>query len=69
MSWQVCTLIGGMKRGELERKLRDLGWALHSHRGKHDLWKHSHKSADIFVPRHAIIKMGTARGILRDAAK
>ena len=27
-----------MKRRELERRLRDLGWTLQRHGGKHDVW-------------------------------
>jgi predicted RNA binding protein YcfA (HicA-like mRNA interferase family) len=58
-----------MKRGELERKLKALGWFFHHSGGKHDVWAHNVKTYQIYVPRHAVINMNTARSILRDAAK
>ena len=58
-----------MKRGELERRLRALGWFFFRHGGKHDVWAHSVKTHHIYVPRHPVIKLGTARSILRDAER
>lgn len=58
-----------MKRGELERKLKDLAWFFQRSGGKHDVWSHGTKTHNLYVPRHAVINMGTARSILRDAAK
>lgn len=58
-----------MKRGDLERKLKALGWFFDHSGGKHDIWLHATKTHQLYVPRHAIINMYTARQILRDAAK
>jgi len=30
-----------VKRGELERRLKALGWYLHRHGGNHDVWAHA----------------------------
>jgi predicted RNA binding protein YcfA (HicA-like mRNA interferase family) len=56
-----------MKRGELERRLKDLGWRLVAHRGSHDAWGHPEKTELLMVPRHAIVRMGTARSLIRQA--
>lgn len=58
-----------MKRGELERRLRELGWAFLRSGGKHDVWAHPVKTHHLYVPRHPVIQMGTARRILRDAER
>ena len=54
-----------MKRRELEKKLKELGWRLSRHGGKHDIWTNG--NMEITVPRHAEINEYTARGILRQA--
>jgi mRNA interferase HicA len=58
-----------MKRGELERRLRALGWFFLRHGGKHDVWAHPAKAHHLYVPRHPVLKLGTARSILRDAER
>lgn len=64
----VCTL-QGVKRGELERRLRELGWYFLKDGGKHAIWAHAVKSHKIYVPRHPKINSNTARAILREAAR
>jgi mRNA interferase HicA len=54
-----------MKRRELERRLRELGWTLSRHGGRHDIWVRGER--EIAVPRHAGINEYTAKSILRDA--
>ncbi len=58
-----------MKRRELERRLRDLGWVLQRHGGKHDVWSNSDESFTEYVPRHAEINEMLARAILKRAAE
>lgn len=58
-----------MKRGELERRLRALGWFFLRSGGKHDVWAHPVKTHHLYVPRHPVIAPGTARRILKDAEK
>ena len=58
-----------MKRSELERKLKDLGWRFARSGGRHDIWSHAVKTHELYIPRHAVLNMLTARGILRDAQK
>ena len=41
-----------MKRRELERRLRELGWTMHRHGGKHDVWVSADRSFTEYVPRH-----------------
>jgi mRNA interferase HicA len=57
---------GEMKRRELERHLRGAGWRLLRHGGSHDVWTNGKDETPI--PRHAEIREGTARGILRYVA-
>ena len=54
-----------MKRRELERQLRDNGWTLSRHGGKHDVWSRGER--ELVVPRHAEINEYTAKAILREA--
>lgn len=54
-----------VKRQELERQLRKLGWELARHGGKHDIWTNGER--EVAVPRHQEINEYTARGILREA--
>jgi mRNA interferase HicA len=49
-----------MKRRQLERHLRDHGCALHHHGAKHDVWLNPVTLAQAPVPRHNLIKRGTA---------
>lgn len=54
-----------MKRGELERRLRALGWYFLRHGGSHDIWAHPVMTHQLIVPRHPVIAMGTARRIIK----
>lgn len=56
-----------MKRSELERKLKKLGWWFLRHGGNHDVWTNG-KNTEA-VPRHQEIKEILARKILRNAAE
>ena len=56
-----------MKRRELERRLRDLGWRFQRHGGKHDVWCNGDGSFTEYVPRHAGINERLARAILKRA--
>ena len=54
-----------MKRRELERRLRLLGWTFYRHGSGHDIWFRG--PAEVTVPRHAEINEITAKIILRKA--
>jgi len=54
-----------MKRRELERQLRSLGWKLVRHGGKHDVWPDGERQEG--VPRHAEINEKLAAAILARA--
>ena len=56
-----------MKRRELERRLRELGWALQRHGGRHDVWTNAEGTFTEFVPRHAEVNERLARVILKRA--
>ena len=56
-----------MKRRELERRLRQMGWRLQRHGGRHDVWTNGNGSATEYVPRHADINERLARLILKRA--
>ena len=56
-----------MKRRELERQLRSLGWYLVRHGGKHDVWSDGLRQE--LVPRHAEIQERLAAAILKRAGK
>lgn len=56
-----------MKRRELERQLRVLGWVLRRHGGKHDVWISPDGTFAEYVPRHVEINGTLARGILKRA--
>lgn len=58
-----------MKRGELERKLKALGWSPVREGGKHSEWAHPDNAHKVYVPRHPMINMNTARSILKDAGR
>ncbi|MBT3343694.1 MAG: type II toxin-antitoxin system HicA family toxin [Gemmatimonadetes bacterium] len=56
-----------MKKRELEKLLRQLGWSLLRHGAKHDIWaKGEHEEA---IPRHSEINEKLARVILRRAKR
>ncbi|MBW2260791.1 MAG: type II toxin-antitoxin system HicA family toxin [Deltaproteobacteria bacterium] len=54
-----------MKRRELESRLRALGWKIHRHGGRHDVWTRDGRA--LVVPRHAEIDEYTARDIMKKA--
>jgi len=58
-----------MKRRELERRLRDLGWVLQRHGGKHDVWHNSDGSFTEYVPRHTEINEKLARAVVKRATE
>ena len=60
-----------MKRSELERKLKRLGWRFIEHRARHDLWGNLDATDPVIelVPRHPKIAEGTARAILKTATR
>ncbi len=55
-----------MNRVELERHLRANGCYLHHHGSRHDVWVNPVNLAQSPVPRHRVLKKGTARGICRN---
>ena len=63
----VYVYIDAMKRRELERRLRDMGWTLQRHGGKHDVWVSTDGSFTEYVPRHPEINERLAQVILRRA--
>ena len=54
-----------MKRKDLERRLRELGWKFLRHGGRHDVWTSADGSFTEYVPRHAEINERLARIILK----
>lgn len=54
-----------MKRRDLEKKLRELGWHLARHGANHDVWTRG--ECELVVPRHVEINEYTAKAILREA--
>jgi len=54
-----------MKRRDLERSLRDLGWSLTRNGSRHDIWGKG--ESELAVPRHSEINQYTAKAILREA--
>lgn len=61
-----CTSVP-MKRRELERRLRSLGWRFVRHGGKHDVWSDGEREET--VPRHTEINEKLATVILVRAKK
>jgi mRNA interferase HicA len=57
-----CT-VKPMKRRDLERALRQLGWYFLRHGGKHDVWTNGKREEAI--PRHTEIHDKLAQAILR----
>ena len=56
-----------MKRRDLDRRLRQLGWTLVRHGGRHDLWTDGRTYEA--VPRHADIHERLALAILARAQR
>jgi mRNA interferase HicA len=56
-----------MKRRELERSLKDMGWHFLKHGGKHDRWTNGKETEE--VPRHNEINEFLARKILKTAQR
>jgi len=54
-----------MQRRDLESQLRQLGWRLARHGGKHDVWARGER--ELTIPRHTAINEYTAKAILRQA--
>ena len=63
----VWVYIPTVKRRELERRLREMGWMLQRHGGKHDVWISADGSFTEFVPRHPEINERLAQAVLRRA--
>jgi len=47
--------------------MREMGWKLQRHGGKHDVWSNADGSFTEYVPRHAEINEKLARMILKRA--
>jgi predicted RNA binding protein YcfA (HicA-like mRNA interferase family) len=58
-----------MKKRDLERALRALGWELLRHGGNHDIWIHQAAGPTEKVPRHREVNERLAEKILRDAQR
>lgn len=56
-----------MRRRELERRLRELGWTLMRNGRKHDVWSDGERQEA--VPRHAEINERLALAILARAKR
>ena len=57
----------GVKRKELEKALRGMGWWFLRHGGRHDVWTDGNRQEPI--PRHIEIYEKLARSILRKGKK
>ena len=57
-----CT-VAPMKRRDLERTLRQLGWYFLRHGGKHDVWTNG--TREEAIPRHSEINEKLAQALLR----
>jgi mRNA interferase HicA len=55
-----------LKKRDLEKRLKELGWWLLREGGSHEVWTNG--SATEFVPRHNEIKEILAKKILKNAA-
>lgn len=63
---QICVILRtDMKKKDLERELKKLGFNLIPAGGKHDKWSNDRDS--IAVPRHREINEYTAKGIIKQA--
>lgn len=58
-----------MKRRELERRLRELGWSFQRHGGRHDVWTNRNGSFTEYIPRHTEINERLALAILKRATE
>ena len=56
-----------VKRRELEKELRQLGWWFLRHGGHHDVWTDGERQEA--VPRHVEVNEKLARAILRRAKR
>ncbi|CAN2039680.1 mRNA interferase HicA [Candidatus Magnetomoraceae bacterium gMMP-15] len=56
-----------MKKRELEKILRRLGWKFLRHGGKHDIW--TNEKREEAIPRHAEINERLARTIIQRAKR
>ncbi len=56
-----------MKKKDLEKKLKKVGWWLDRHGGNHDIWTNGSDTNQ--VPRHAEVNEFLARSILKEAEK
>ncbi len=56
-----------LKKRDLEKKLKALGWRLLRHGGKHDVWTNQDGTKTEYLPRHSEIHERLARDILRKA--
>lgn len=54
-----------MKKKDLEKQLRNIGWWFSRHGGNHDVWTNGEVCE--FVPRHAEVKELLAKKILKKA--
>jgi len=55
-----------VRRRELERRLRSLGWCFLRHGGSHDVWTDGERLE--YIPRHAELNELLARRVLAKAA-
>ena len=56
-----------MKRLDIERRLRELGWRMVRHGARHDVWARG--DDELVVPRHTEINEYTAKSILTQARR
>jgi predicted RNA binding protein YcfA (HicA-like mRNA interferase family) len=54
-----------MKRRDLEKRLREMGWLMVRHAARHDVWARGEH--ELVVPRPGEINEYTAGAILREA--
>ena len=66
LSLNLSTIIL-VKKKEVEKRLRKLGWWFKSHGGNHDIWTNGEGIET--VPRHNEINEYTSKSILRNAEK
>lgn len=56
-----------MKKRDLEKRLKALGWSFLRHGGNHDVWSNGSEQEEI--PRHREINERLAKAILKRAAE
>ena len=66
-SEHICVYDLVMKRRDLEKRLRALGWRFLRHGGKHDAWTNAQENLTEFIPRHTEINENLAKSILKKA--